>query len=247
MTRRGLGWRHELPDYRDDRYRLALRGAADRPAAVDLRDRWPPILDQGATNSCVGHAWASMLDFLHPDPAYASGVQVPSSRRFIYWGANVRAGTAGRDEGAYIRDGAKVVAGGVPHELACRFSVAKITTPPNKVAFTQASRRRKIASYHPIRTKAEMLQCLADGYPFVAGFTVYSNMLSEEVDRTGEIPMPAGSIEGGHAITVCGYDGSHFLFANSWSPAWGEDGFGRIPLEYLANPSLADDCWTARL
>jgi Papain family cysteine protease len=44
-----------------------------------------------------------------------------------------------------------------------------------------------------------------------------------------------GNIDGWHAIPVCGYDDvtSRFEFKNSWSPYWGNGGYGTIPYEYV--------------
>lgn len=254
---RGLGWKPELPDIRDRKFALSFApraGLLALPLNVDLRKdaRMPPVVDQGSTSSCVGNAIAGMLDFLHPDPAYASGVFMPSSRRFIYWGACDLEGTAGQDGGCYIRDGMKIAAQGVPHELACRFSEQKITTRPAKVAFTQAERRRKIATYHRLDTVPQMQACLAEGFPFVGGFTVYSAFLSDAVARTGQLDLPntdRESVEGGHAVCFVGYDVSaqRFIVRNSWGPDWGTGGFFTMPFAYVASRDLSDDFWTARL
>jgi C1A family cysteine protease len=50
-----------------------------------------------------------------------------------------------------------------------------------------------------------MKGCLAEGYPFVFGFAVYSSFESDEVTRTGVVPMPDPNTEeqaGGHAVTA---------------------------------------------
>lgn len=251
---RGFGWRPELPDVRDKRFsvlRASLKAAL--PQHVDLRDKMPPVVDQGQTNSCVGNAIAALVDFLHVDPVYASGAFMPSSRRFIYWQARAREGWEDTDDGAYIRDGMKsLTAEGAPHELACRFDAAKINTKPQKVAFTQATNRRKIGSYHALETLDEMKACLAEGFPFVVGITVYTKFLSDDTAQAGEVNMPDPNnerAEGGHAILVVGYDESaqRFIWRNSWGDGWGALGYGTIPYAYLNNRDLADDLWTARL
>jgi len=35
-----------------------------------------------------------------------------------------------------------------------------------------------------------MRSCLADGFPFVFGFTVYESFESQEVAKTGVVPLP---------------------------------------------------------
>ena len=49
-----------------------------------------------------------------------------------------------------------------------------------------------------------MKGCLAAGYPFVFGFTVYESFESEAVAKTGKVPMPGSGEKalGGHAVFV---------------------------------------------
>src|SRR5712692_433505 len=50
--------------------------------------------------------------------------------------------------------------------------------------------------------------CLASGYPFVFGFTVYESFQSATVAKTGTVPMPGHGEKavGGHAVLAVGYD-----------------------------------------
>ena len=38
-----------------------------------------------------------------------------------------------------------------------------------------------------------------------------------------------------------------FVFQNSWSSAWGQQGFFTIPYEYITNPRLTADLWSIRV
>ena len=51
-------------------------------------------------------------------------------------------------------------------------------------------------------TLSQMRGCLADGYPFVFGFTVYESFESAAVSKTGKVNMPKQSEKqvGGHAV-----------------------------------------------
>ena len=53
-----------------------------------------------------------------------------------------------------------------------------------------------------------MKGCLAAGYPFVFGFTVYESFESQAVAKTGDVPMPrpGEQVLGGHAVLAVGYD-----------------------------------------
>ena len=96
-----------------------------------------------------------------------------------------------------------------------------------------------------------MKSCLAAGYPFVFGFTVYESFETDEVASSGIAPMPASSETalGGHAVLAVGYDdaSSRFLVRNSWSAQWGMGGYFTLPYRYVADDNLADDFWTIQL
>ena len=93
--------------------------------------------------------------------------------------------------------------------------------------------------------------CLAAGFPFVFGFSVYESFESRTVARTGEMPMPRmrESLLGGHAVLAVGYDDDtgRFLARNSWGPRWGLGGYFTMPYDYLLDAGLSDDFWTIRL
>ena len=96
-----------------------------------------------------------------------------------------------------------------------------------------------------------MKGCLASGYPFVFGFTVYESFESSEVARTGDVPMPSAEepVVGGHAVLAVGYDDEDavFICRNSWGPAWGDAGYFYMPYAYLLDDNLSDDFWTIRV
>jgi C1A family cysteine protease len=94
-----------------------------------------------------------------------------------------------------------------------------------------------------------MKSCLAEGYPFVFGFTVYESFESEEVAKTGKMIMPKkGEAQvGGHAVIAVGYSGSRFIVRNSWGTSWGMAGYFTMPFDYLLDENLSDDFWTIRL
>jgi C1A family cysteine protease len=92
----------------------------------------------------------------------------------------------------------------------------------------------------------EFLYALAEGFPFIFGFSVYDSFESQEVSRTGIVPLPrdSESFLGGHAVLAVGYDQikRHFIVRNSWGE-WGDKGYCYMPFSYLTNPGLASDFW----
>ncbi|MBU0634282.1 MAG: C1 family peptidase, partial [Candidatus Omnitrophica bacterium] len=95
---------------------------------------------------------------------------------------------------------------------------------------------------------SEMLICLAQGYPFVFGFTVYESFEAKKVSRTGIVNMPKRTERaiGGHAVLAVGYDQNEkrILVRNSWGNKWGQNGYFTMPFKYLE--TLAADFWTIR-
>jgi C1A family cysteine protease len=108
----------------------------------------------------------------------------------------------------------------------------------------------QITSYRRILTLDEMRRCLAEGFPFVFGFTVYESFESQEVAKTGivQMPQPSERSIGGHAVLAVGYDEAQrrFIVRNSWGTGWGQKGYFTIPYDYVSNRNLSDDFWTIR-
>jgi C1A family cysteine protease len=102
-----------------------------------------------------------------------------------------------------------------------------------------------------LQTPTQMKGCLASGYPFVFGFSVYESFESPAVTKTGVVPLPSPgeSMLGGHAVLAVGYDDERqrFLAMNSWGSAWGERGYFTIPYTYLTDAGLSADFWTVRV
>jgi C1A family cysteine protease len=149
-----------------------------------------------------------------------------------------------------LRDGIKTLAKqGVCAEKLWPYAIKKFATKPTAACYTQAL-QHTISSYQRLSTTAEMRACLADGYPFVFGFTVYESFESDAVANTGTVPMPGKSerVLGGHAVCAVGYDdkSQRFIVRNSWGTEWGRKGYCTMPYAYLANRNLSDDFWTMR-
>jgi len=173
------------------------------------------------------------------------------SRLMIYWGERAIEGTIPQDAGAQIRDGVKSVSTlGAPNESVWPYVVANFAEKPPALAYTNA-KQDIITSYSRVpRDTTQMRGCLADGFPFVLGFTVYESFESQAVADSGVLNMPASGEKmlGGHAVLAVGYDDSRRAFAirNSWGSDWGIKGYFWMPYEYLQSEHLSSDFWTLR-
>jgi C1A family cysteine protease len=245
-----FGWIPDLPDARDHLYAAPGPVLAALPTKIDLRRKCPPVYDQGQLGSCTANAIAAAIQFGRMRQKLKPNF-VPS-RLFIYYNERIMEGTVAIDSGAQIRDGIKSVATlGVPPEGDWPYKIEKFAEKPSPIAYKDAL-RDKVSSYSRLVSTTNQLKgCLASGYPFVFGFTVYQSFESESVARTGVVPMPRSKekLLGGHAVMAVGYDDEarRFMVRNSWGTAWGQAGYLTMPYAYVTDDNLADDFWTIRL
>jgi C1A family cysteine protease len=244
------GWIPDLPDSRDRQYSAPIAALGPLPPSVDLRGACPAVYDQGQLGSCTANAIGGVLQFDQMKQAFAD-VFVPS-RLFIYYNERVIEGTVDEDAGAMIRDGIKSVATqGAPHEQLWPYTIAKFRATPPAPAFKDAAKHPAVLYQRVSREIDQMKGCLASGYPFVFGFSVYASFESPAVAATGHAPLPKPkeALLGGHAVDAVGYDDAKqwFIARNSWGPKWGLAGHFTLPYQYLLDENLSDDFWTIRL
>jgi C1A family cysteine protease len=247
-SRRRFGWIPDLPDRRDHVY--AAPHVSTLPAAADLRPGCPPVYDQGSLGSCTANAIVAALEF-DQIKQHAPDVFVPS-RLFVYYNERVIEGTIDEDAGAMIRDGIKSVAKqGAPPEPLWPYTVSEFRSKPPAAAFSAARAHQAVEYQRLTQTSDQLRGCLASGFPFVFGFTVYESFESETVARTGRVPMPTAgeAVLGGHAVMAVGYDDrrASFIVRNSWGDGWGMKGYFTMPYAYVTDQDLCDDFWTIRL
>ncbi|MFZ1081298.1 MAG: C1 family peptidase [Candidatus Kryptoniota bacterium] len=243
----GYGWLADLPDHRDLLFDQIRPAIAALPPSIDLRPTCPPVENQGQLGSCTANALVGGLEFLELKDSIKL---VDLSRLFIYYDERLIEHTVKSDSGAQIRDGIKTLAKqGVCPEKEWPYNIAKFAVKPTAACYKDAL-QHKISTYHRILTLNDMRTCLASGFPFVFGFTVYESFESPQVAQTGivNMPQPGEKVLGGHAVLAVGYDDSQqrFIVRNSWGTTWGQKGYFTIPYAYLSDRNLSDDFWTIR-
>jgi len=260
--RPGLGWMPDLPDNRDHLYAAPMAKLGPLPSRVSLRRHCPKVYNQGQIGSCTANAIAAAIEFDRMKQKLADFIP---SRLFIYYNERRIEHSVPLDNGAQIRDGIKSVGKeGVCPETEWPYddtpanpntnvwpSGATPAQKPPKSCYTDAKKFRAVSYQRVDRTLSQMKGCLADGYPFVFGFTVYDSFESAEVARTGvlEMPAPREGVIGGHAVLAVGYEDKtqRFMVRNSWGSSWGKRGYFTMPYSYLLTENLSDDFWTIRL
>ncbi len=242
-----FGWIPDRPDHRDYRFAALGEVLAKLPAKVDWTSKCPPVYDQGQLGSCTANAISGAIEF---DRMKQRLNDFTPSRLFIYYNERVMEGTVQSDSGAAIRDGIKSVAkqGDCP-ETEWPYEEKKFAVKPSPPCYKDALKHTTVTYQRIDHNLTQMKGCLAGGYPFVFGISVYANFPMNT--KTGAVPMPgnaAGTNEG-HAMLAVGYDDAKrvFIIRNSWNTTWGKKGYGTIPYEYLLNSDLADDFWTIKV
>jgi C1A family cysteine protease len=247
VRRVSYGWKPDLPDHRDVLYGAVHPVRAALPPSIDLRSICPPVEDQGNLNSCTGNALAGVLEILEIKDKVAFQ---DLSRLFIYYNERVIEHSVQADDGAMIRDGIKtLVKQGVCTEKKWPYVQSNWNKKPLKGCYTEGA-KHQVLNYQRMQTVDEMRGCLADGYPFVFGFSVYESFESPQVAKTGvlNLPEPGEKQVGGHAVVGVGYNDTQkrILVRNSWGANWGQGGYFTIPYDYVANRNLSDDFWAIR-
>jgi len=255
------GWIPDLPDHRDFIYAAPLAVLRALPTKKDLTGDCPPVYDQGELGSCTANAIGGAHEF-EQRKQDAKNAFTPS-RLFIYYNERALEGTVNEDAGGMIRDGIKsVVKQGVCRETdpgsakgyagACwPYDIRKFTAKPPKTCYDEAMNHQVVSYRRVVQSLNQMKGCLAAGYPFVFGFSVYESFETSTVAKTGKVPMPGSgeTMLGGHAVVAVGYNDADqcFIVRNSWGAKWGKQGYCFMPYAYLADSNLAADFWTIRM
>jgi C1A family cysteine protease len=240
-----FGWVPDLPDARDFMYSAPEKVLTTLPKKADLRPKMAKVYDQGQLGSCTANAIGAAFEF---EQTQQGQKDFMPSRLFIYYNERALEGTVDTDSGAMIRDGMKSVAKvGVCDEMTWAYDIAKFTEKPPRAAYTEAKKHQALVYRRVIPNLHQMQGCLASGYPFVFGFSVYESFMSPDVAKTGKVPLPprGEQLLGGHAVVAVGYNDADqsFIVRNSWGTRWGIKGYCTMPYGYLTDPQLARDFW----
>lgn len=205
-------------------------------------------MDQGDIGSCVGHAWAGVLRW---HVKRWGGTDCPLSRLQIYYNARVLERTVKSDAGCEIRNAVKAIKSkGVANEEWWPYVEEKFDDEPRVDVRNVRDWSGLAYERVPVGT-ITVKRALADGNPVVVGLTLFESFESEDVERTGVVPVPDIENEnmvGGHAMYCVGYGQKkgHFTIVNSWGSEWGDRGYCYIPEKYVGSTMFGGDYWIAK-
>lgn len=247
MTERKYGWIPDIPDHRDHMFAAAPIDASTLPPAVDLREWCPAVMDQGQIGSCTANATTGAIRYNRiktgkPDVALA--------RLQLYYDSRALEHTTKSDSGAMIRDVVKSAnkKGVAPESL---WAYSNPFTKKPTTAVYKAALDEQVLRYESVNVDVNSIKAaVASGFPVVFGISVFKSFESNEVAKTGIVPMPMDEEPalGGHCMYIVGYGQKpgYFTVRNSWGTSWGDKGDCYIPENYIGNRKLGDDYWVIK-
>lgn len=192
--------RRQEIDERD--YKVSFERLEELPEKVDLRDKCPPVWDQGSLGSCTAFAGCAARMII-------DNVETDLSKLYLYYKERELEGTIAQDSGATMRSICKALNKfGVCTEEIYPYIISNFTNKPPIEADVNAI-NYKINSYKALDGTNQIKRYLATYQkPVLMGIMVYESFEADSVRKTGIVPIPDTDNEellGGHAITIVGY------------------------------------------
>lgn len=241
---RGLGYRRDLPDDRDERYSLS----ATPPPAQDnhLVKLVPEILDQDGMEACVGYAVAQSACVLSVSEGNQPDLPSPG---FIWYNSRRSHFEDKLNVGTYIRNAIKSLntlgvcvdrywpSGELPWNFWKR---------PSVVAYEKAYDARFGVRYQRVNGIGDIaLQAktaINAGHPVVFGTAVTEEFVHLRGHQVMPTPTAHDKIVGGHAMCGLAYNEAGIYGPNSWGVLWGDKGWWYLSWDYFRSPHT-NDIW----
>lgn len=229
---------------------------------VDNRNWCSPIKNQENIGTCTAFAAVGMYEYFQKRAfnKYIDGSELfvyKTTRNILNWNGDI---------GGYLRTAMGSLAlFGVPPSSSYPYEIDKFDKEPSAFIYSYGQNFQALTYYRldPLgssgnQTLINIKNQLAIGIPSMMGFTCYTSLDDPKTSNNGKIPFPGEteSVLGGHAVMVVGYDDDlviinpidkkrkkgALIIRNSWGVAWGDNGYGYIPYEYVKQ-KLASDFW----
>ena len=208
------------------------------PPFVDLSGNFPSAGNQGRQGSCVG--WATAYALKTYQERVEEGWEFSPHTRFspawVYNQIRIPGPCDNPDDrfdcGSYIHEALELfIRDGAATESTMPYNPSDYLAQPSFEARREAA-RYKARGYRSLRSLEHLKGALANRLPVVIGMPVYRSFRT----LSGRAPVYndlGGQSEGGHAVTLVGYDdnrfGGAFKVINSWGQGWGDRGFFWLP------------------
>ncbi len=209
-------------------------GTTSLPSSIDLSANFPVPGNQGSLGSCVG--WAT---------AYA--LKTYQERVEVGWEINTKSHVFSPSyvfnqialpgcNGSYINQALDLlVSQGCATLASMPYSDNGCGTQPMANARSEASVFRA-NRWVRLSSSTDVKKALMNRQPVVIGMTVYPNFY--RLAGTNSVYNSiSGEAQGGHALTITGYNdakyGGAFRVINSWGTDWGDKGYFWLPYSQL--------------
>lgn len=244
VGRHGTGYLPDPADARDRDFEKLGLGSSALPHAHSLWGNAFNILDQGASNSCVGFSIAQGVRVAAPDV----GLLSPGA---IYWNARAFHGATKRDDGTHIRFAIRGLQKyGAPPEDVWRLKtgpLGNVNKKPSLASYQLGHDFGGVRGYYRVFEQGPAMlgaikAAIFAGRPVVAGWMIDADF--QRNDGPSVIGVPRGPIIGGHAMLISGYGGDTFQVVNSWGTRWRSGGLATFTAELTMR---AIDVWAVDL
>lgn len=237
----------------DDRHFVhALLSTEDTkhlPSQIDLESVLPSILDQKNLGVCALCATSNLLKYLLMKEKHT--VFQPS-RLYLYWNTRVsiERSPPNEDTGVAIADVCKALTKyHVCDEDIWPYIIDNFSILPPLEAYKNANLHKQLVYKKVPQNINNIKNVLVSGYPIIFGIQIFNSFETEEVMKTGIVPIPNkknDSLLGGHAILLVGYNDEtkKFKIMNSWGSEVGQKGYFELDYDYVLDKDLASDFWT---
>ena len=187
--------------------------------------KMPPIRQQGRIGSCASHAVISALEI---QGLNQKRKEWELSELYHYYYGRKEQGTFPKATGMTMLNAVKTAKKyGVPLEFTHPYGTMEYqynAEPGFKAKFTKDLAKPK--GYRKVYSLTDVKKYINEDIPVVFGIQVYNNFRRLPADSTYH-PDTNTRYEGGHAVTIVGYDDEarEFKIRNSWGKNHGEDGY----------------------
>ncbi len=156
------GYVQDRIDTRDYIYKIDKKLiGAQLPYVSTLKNRMPPVLDQGELGCCVSNAVCNALAFLNIKLNKPIGLK---SRIFNYYNSRILEGTVNEDSGCEIRDAIKSSnQTGDCYDRTWPYDISKFTLQPPPQAYMEATQHKLVLYRRVNQDRTSIKSCIVSG------------------------------------------------------------------------------------
>lgn len=199
------------------------------PSSIDLSANMPTPGNQGQQNSCVGWAVGYALKSYQEKLEMGWELNSPNtifSPAYIYNQIN-----GGQDKGSIPSEALDLLINkGASTWANMPYSASDYLSKPSSSVHSHAA-SFKAKEYKKLTNTEQMKAALINKHPIMIG--IQANNSFSNLSGSNSVYSTTGNYNGGHAVTVTGYDdsryGGAFKIINSYGIDWGDNGYFWLP------------------